>query len=513
MSAVKQENDASLFSYSPPGKWKPDVPAPSNDGLLVGLNLVPKSNGFYGPEKAPAIAASQSTTPFGNALKAHGQFHSVTKVSGGVPRYYVGTFASASGDSRIVSQEEGGAWSDLSRGGGYTITAARPWTFANFGAKVFAGNRLHNLQVSQGGSGTFSDVTDAPDFVYIAEVNGFIVGVNLNDSHHGEGTQPYRVWWSSIGDGESWPDPTSDTAINTLSGFQDLFGGGELKAIVPGIGGSDAIILSERKMWRMNFAGPPAIFQFDEIETDQGTSIPGSIARFNETFFFYGQNGFYWFDGQNAHPIGQGHMDEFFFEDLSVSSVFGFQQAIVAGLDTLNKNYVVAYRNADAAGNNNNRILRYNWLSEEWSNSAQAIDVMGNMSSDGTSTDSTQLFVMGSDFQTASLTGATLEADIETSENFNPNGGRTRVKSVLPLIDAAIVNTRIKTRDALHLDHELSANRTWSNHGTMRYDDVKVTGRFYRCAINIPAGQVWTNFQGLQYETTPWGYGPVIPPA
>ncbi len=515
---VVQQDDQSEFNFIPPGRWQPDVPAPSNDGLIFGLNLIPKSNGFYGPERAPRTAVSQSITPFSGATKAHGQFHSVPKstVNSNEPRYYVGTFAPGANDSRIISQLEDASWADLSRddGGtiGYTTVLSQPWTFTNFGNKVFAGNRGEALQVSQGGAGLFADVTDAPRFLYIAEVNGFIVGINLNDTAHGEGVQPFRIWWSSIGDGESFPDPTSDAAINTLSGFQDLFGGGQLRAIVPGIGGSDAIVLSERKMWRMNFVGPPAVFQFDEIETDQGTSIPMSIARFNETFFFYGQNGFYWFDGQNAQPIGQGQMDEFFFNDLTVSVGFGFQQAISAAIDSFNKNYVIAYRSAGAATDRNDKILRFNWLSQQWSNSEQAIDVMGSLDSEATNTDSTNLFVMGADFQTASLDGATLAATIETRELFNQDGSRTRVKSVLPLLDSASVNTVIRTRDRVDQALQDSASRSWSNFGNMKYDDPKVVGRFYRCRLTVPAAASWTAYQGIQYEASPWGYGALFPP-
>lgn len=508
MPATIDQGDVSQFAFVPAGRWQPDIPPPSNDGLISGLNLVPKSNGFYGPERGPRIPTSQTTTVFGSATKAHGDFHSVPPVPGGSARFYVGTFASAANASKILSQEENGAWSDLTRtSSGYTITIGEPWRFANFGQKVFAASRAEPLQVSDGGAAVFDDVTDAPNFYWIAEVNGFIAGVRLNDNNHGEGVQNFRVWWSSIGDGESWPDPTTDAAINTLSGFQDLFGGGILQAIIPGIGGADAIVVAERKMWRMNFVGPPAVFQFDEIESDQGTPVPSSIAVYNDTFFFFGQNGFYWFDGQNAHPIGQGQMDEFFDGDVDISTTF-FTDSWAAATDRINKNYVLAYRNGDATGANNNRILRFNWLTQMWSNSEQAIDVMGSLDNEDSNTDSVRLHVMGSDFQTALLDGTTLAATIVTSEHFSQQGYRLRIKSVLPLLDASTVNTVIQTRDRLDQTPTDSASRSWSNHGTMRYDDVKVTGRFYRCQITVPAAQSWTAFQGVQYEATPWSHGP-----
>lgn len=513
MPTVVQADDQSQFNTLPPGDWTPDIPSPTNQGLVDVLNVVPKANGLYGPEGSATSSETPSVTPFGNAIKVIGQLHSKPPVPGGKARFYVGTFATASGDSRIVSQEENEVWEDLSKAGGYTVTVFKRWTFANFGTKVFAANRGIRTQVSQGGSNAFADVTDAPQFDYIDEVAGFIVGVLAIDNAHGEGTQNYRVWWSAIGNGESFPDPTSDTAINTQSGFQDLFGGGTLRAVISGVGGHDAVIIADRRVWRMTYVGFPQIFRFDEIANDQGTVMPGSIAKFNTTLFFFGQNGFYWFDGQSFHPIGNGKVDDFFIGDLSHSANFGFQTAISAAVDTLNKNYVIAYRNASAGGDNNNRILRFNWVTGNWSKSAHAFDAIGNLDNQESNTDAPRFYGIGSDFIVKTATGSSLEATIETSEVFHEDGARARIKSVMPLIDSANVTSVIQTRDRLDRSQTASASRGWSNHGTMRYDDVKVTGRFYNCKMTVPASESWNNYQGIQYEWTPWSYGPRIPPA
>ncbi|MGI9451991.1 MAG: hypothetical protein ACR2QH_15325 [Geminicoccaceae bacterium] len=512
MAETVQQDDSSDFNLVPAGNWQPDVPAPTNEGLISGLNLVPRATGLYGPERQPTTAFSQSVTPFGSALKAHGQFHSSSLLQGQTTRFYVGTFATGSGDSHIVAQPEDDAWVDLSRAGGYTITAFQPWAFANFGLLALAANRVTPIQVSDGIGGIFADVPDSPRCSDIAEVAGFLVGIRPDDTVFGEGTQDFRVTWSAIGDAENWPDPTSTEAINVQSGFRDLLGGGPLRRVIPGIGGADAVIISGRKIWRMNFVGPPAIWRFDQVENDQGCEIPGMVATFNETAFFLGHNGFYWFDGQNATPIGQGEMDDFFINDVTFSSTFGFQNQAVSAVDSVNKNYVVGYRNSAALDDHNNRILRFNWLTRQWSNSAQSADVMGSLSNRASLIDSPTLHVMGANFQTAKFEGATLEATIETREIFHQGGQRTRIKSVLPLVDTDSVDVKMRTRERISQTPVESVERTFCNHGNVRFDPTVVEGRFYRAFLTIAAAAEWTAYQGLQYEVTPWSYGPKVPP-
>ncbi|MGI9507167.1 MAG: hypothetical protein ACR2RE_29345, partial [Geminicoccaceae bacterium] len=388
---------------------------PLNDGLVSVLNAVPREDGFYAPELAAEVFSTQSTTPFGNALKVHGSLHSIASLPGGSPRYYVGTFATAAGDSLLLSREEQGAWSDLSKAGGYTVIASTPWRFANFGLKVLAASLSTTTQISDGGAGVFRDISAGIRGADIATVRGFAVLVNINDTTYGEGTQPFRVWWSIAGDGETFPDPVSDAAINGLSAFRDLFDGGRLNRIIPGIGGADAIVIAERKMWRMRFVGPPEVFEFDQIETDQGTSIPGSVAAFNETFFFYGHNGFYWFDGANSQPIGKGIVDDFFLTEVGTgfSSAFGFQQAVEAGIDSENSCYVISYRKDGAADDHNDRILRFNWITETWSNSEQAVDSIAQLDSQDSKTDSPRIVAIDASFELVRFTGATLEATFE----------------------------------------------------------------------------------------------------
>jgi hypothetical protein len=483
------------------GKWKPDVALPMNDGMQFALNLKSRTDGFYGPELGPTIPFSQDTALFGDALKVHGNVHSVPSEPGGSPRYYVGTFAVAAGASRILTRTETGAWLNVSRGGGYNIDSAKSWRFANFGNKVLASTLGNTLQISDGGTGQFRNVNAGIRGADVATVRGFAVLVDINDTAFGEGVQPYRVWWSAIANAENWPDPISDEAVTVQSGFFDLLGGGRLRRIVPGIGGADAIIIAERKMWRMRFVGSPRVFDFDEIQSDLGTSISGSVAALNETFFFYGHNGFYWFNGSQAQPIGKGVVEDFFLGDANFNSTFGFERAVEASIDSVNNCYVVTYRGQNAGGlSQNNRILRYNYLTDSWSNAAVSCDALGHLDSNATQTDSPHMVVIGQDFELATLEGDALEVTFEGPEQFSQSGGYSQIDGVMPLVDGAGAVVSVKTRNTLFGDIITSAEFAFQRDGWVRFGPAKISGRFYRCRIRVPAGTSWTAVTGMMYE-------------
>lgn len=485
----------------PLGKWHPDAPdLPGSEGFRVGLNLIPRDDGSYGPEYALETFQSTAITAVGSALKFHGSLHSVPpgSTSDGEPRYYAGTFAAGANSSRLLSRLETGGWTDKSVVGGYNCNPFTPWRFSNFGNKVFAVNRLTNLQVSDGGSSLFRNVTDAPRAVDVATVRGFLVLINVNDTNHGEGEQPFYVWWSGIGNGESWPDPTSDLAISLQSAFRPLFGGGPLRRIIPGIGGADAIIIGARKMWRMRYVGPPLIFDFDEVEGDQGTNSPGTVAVLNETLFFFGYGHLYFFDGANCQRIGTD-VDRFFNADATFSSTFGLQNAMEGAIDPENGNYVLTYRNSLAPDDHNNRVLRYNWTTGNWSNSEQAIDCLAQVDSNASTTDSPRIVYIGPDFQLKRPSLTRLAARIEGFDLMGPGGAVVEITGILPMCDAPNVAVTVKTRDFLSATPVTSPNRTLQDDGFIRYHPLQPTGRFYRCDMVIPA-ETWNAIAGVGYE-------------
>ena len=78
----------------------------------------------------------------------------------------------------------------------------------------------------------------------------------------------------------------------------------------------------------MSYVGVPLIFQFDKIADNIGAFAPKSVASYGNMVFFLAQDGFYKLTGgQQLTPIGNGKVDNFFFDDLS-SNLDGITSAV-----------------------------------------------------------------------------------------------------------------------------------------------------------------------------------------
>src|SRR3546814_2880937 len=122
-----------------------------------------------------------------------------------------------------------------------------------------------------GTSSVFADLAaTAPKGKYLAGVGNFLVVANTDDSS--DGAIPLRLWWGPIG-----APATNDWGNTNLpSDFRTLPSGRQITGIT---GGDYGVIFCVKSIYRMTYAGPPAIFSIDEIEKDRGCIAPGKIGR------------------------------------------------------------------------------------------------------------------------------------------------------------------------------------------------------------------------------------------
>lgn len=510
MPRVAQGSPTSQWPLVEFGPYLPDVPAVVNPGMFYAKNVLPKANGYYGPARGLETLSSNTVFALGVPTRIAGTVQSYKDGSTGDVYMYAGSAASGAGNAQIFRYTEGTAtWSDASVAGGYTVGLARNWRFANMGTAVIAavGHGQVLQYVADGSTGLFGNLdANAPDAVDIAVVNpGFLVAINVVDNVHGAGTQPYRVWWSGIGDPTSWEQPATTAAISVQSDFQDLFGGGRLRRIFPGIGGNDAVIVGERHIWRMNYVGPPNFFDFRVAEYDQGTTIDGSCSASNETLYFYGHGGFMAFDGANSTPIGRGKVDQTFIDELQFQSANGLTFAMCAGFDNDSSSVIWSYRTRGATTAFNNKILAFNTITGMWGTADIGVDAMGLVDNELSRTDVPFLVVMGQDFHLQRLTGLTLEAELDTREQQTPGGGETLVKSVRPIVDAADVYAKLLTRDRISQTLLESTENGQEDDGTVPFDEAGA--RYFRARVRVPRGVEWTDAIGCEYETGMWSHG------
>jgi hypothetical protein len=445
----------------------------------------------------------------GRPKRIAGTIHSFKDPDPGTTFFYAGTASNTAGGARLLRYNEtAGTWASCGKAGGYTVNVRKNWRFANMKDAVIAASGDSSVlqYLANGTTGVFSNIAEtAPSGIDIAVVNpGFLVAINVTDNSFGAGRQPYRAWWSAIGDPTNWPEPGTVGAISVQSDFQDLFGGGRLRRIFPGIGGNDAVIIGERHIWRMNYVGPPSIFDFRVAEYDQGLTVEGAAAAQNETLYMYGHAGFYAFDGNNSTPIGRGQVDEFFLNDVDFSVANGNAFAMCAGIDAENHRVLFSYRSSDALTEFNDRVLIYNYVSQRWGLANVNIDALGLVDNQASGTDSPFLVTMNQAFTSQRLTGATLEAELDSREESTQAGGETLVKSVRPLIDGSDLYAQLMTRDRLSQIPLESEEQGQEDDGTIPFDVD--ASRYYRARCRVPEGVEWKDAIGCEFEVTPWSH-------
>jgi hypothetical protein len=481
----------------PLGEWLPDQAAFGMQGLTVATNCVAAAGPHYEPWG--------SLEPVSDALSAACLGAASGKDNDGIGYSFAGSAAA------IESLDADGGWTDVTNTGGpYTTGTDDRWRFAQFGTLTIATNFADPIQAFELGADTeFSDLgTNAPKARHVAVVRDFLV-VGYTDDNV-DGTVRNRVRWSPIA------DPAGDWAISatTQADFQDIPTGGGVVGLV---GGEFGIVLMEGSLYRMSYAGPPVVFQFDEIAPGRGCAAAGSIATDGRLTIFLSEDGFYSTDGAQVQPIGAGKLDRWFSDDADPGA-YGQMSSL---MDPTRQLYMLAYRSGDATGSANDSILLYNWAAQRWTVVRAETEVLCSMLSASmtledlddisssiddlpASLDSRQWIsnaryrgAIDTDHKLGTFTGAALEATFETGEAALGNGGATRamVQTVRPIADGTrtvALGTRDDQADAV----TWGAARSPARDGTCGF---RGDARFHRVRMTVSGD--WAKAQGIDVQS------------
>ena len=425
------------------GDLQADLPTYENSGALVVDNVLPLAKGYK------SLAGFQALSGTGLTGSAVGLFTSFS--ASGSTNY-------AGDATKLYQMDSSLVFQDKSKAGGYnnstTENARDFWAFTQFGSNIIATNFADNIQkFTEGTSSAFSDLVSLKA-KYIAVIRDFVVAGYTNES----GTvYNQRVKWSGINDSSTWTPSQS-----TQSGFQDIVGShGNIQAIVGGE--SAGVIFMEKAIYRMSYVGVPLIFQFDKIADNIGAFAPKSVASYGNMVFFLAQDGFYKLTGgQQLTPIGNGKVDNFFFDDLS-SNLDGITSAV----DPNNSIVVWSYRGSGATGTTNNKLLIYNYAVDKWSTGSgqdlefiasasqeafttlESLDVLGDLDNLPKSLDSyfyKEGIVGLAGFNSANKFGKfianSLSATVDTTEFEGAKGKRSTLINCRPIVDGT-TNTSV----------------------------------------------------------------------
>jgi hypothetical protein len=477
------------------GDLQADLPTFQNNGALKVDNVIPLKKGYR------ALPGFQALSGTGLTSSAVGLFTSFS--AGGSTNY--------AGDStKLYQMDSSLVFQDISKVGGYnnstTENARDFWAFTQFADNI--------QKFEEGVDSDFSDLVSLKA-KYIAVVRDFVVVGYTDESGT---TYNQRVKWSGINDSSTWtPSQT------TQSGYQDIVGShGNIQQIVGGE--SSGIVFMEKAIYRMSYVGVPLIFQFDKIADSIGAFAPKSVASFGNMIFFLAQDGFYKLTGgQQLTPIGNGRVDNFFFDDLS-SNLDGITSAI----DPNNSIVVWSYRGSGATGTTNNKLLIYNYAVDKWSTGSgqdlefmasasqeafttlESLDVLGDLDNLPKSLDSYYygegiigLAGFNSDHKFGKFISNSLSATVDTTEFEGAASKRSTLINCRPIVDGTTNTTvtvtpitRNSQLDSITVGDAVSTNDS----GTC---PLRSTSRYHRIRVNVDGN--FNTLSGVDIEARPEG--------
>lgn len=480
--------------------WLPDLPDYANPGATVALNVRPDT-ASYGPQ--PDLGAAASTAL---SARCRGAI-SVTATDG-----EVGTFA---GDATKLYTLSSGTFSDVSDTGGYDLAADENWEAILFNGKVIFAAISEELQGwTLGSSVAFSTLptsTLRPKARHLAAISRFVVLGNVDE---GGTIYTNRLRWSAIDDETDYDqDPA------TLSDYQDLLGDfGWIQKVVSG--GEYGVVISDRAIHRMEFIGPPEIFQIILVERNRGTIASGSVVAWGRLVFYLDADGFYVFDGSQSVPISAGKVSLWFFDNENPNA----RHLIIAAIDP--ENSIVEWSFAAAGSDVPNRLLKYHVPSGKWSYSeisaeyllralSQGYDLETTAPGESASLDATSTaldllsldsrFWMGGVGQMAAFDtmhtlkyfdGDNLAATLETGRLQLIRNKRALLTGFRALVDGtATVTGQVAGTEQLNAAETFGTAAAQEDDGLIAPDPV--SARYHKMRVNIAAGSDWTHAQGV----------------
>jgi len=465
------------------GEWLPDQPELANPGALVARNVVPRAVGYGQLQTFEPVTAAAGERILGGAwLEANGNIEVV-----------VGT------PTRILRLLDN-AWSAI--GTGYPNVVN--WEFAVFGEDVYAVAPGVQPQRIDMGAGSPSAVnapgspSAPPGAGRVAVVGDFIVLGDIT-------ANPNLIQWSGYNNAGVW-DPNGD--VLTQADSQELFEGGRVQKIV---GGTIGYVFQERRIRTVRYAGPPLVFEIQVINYDRGAVAADSVVRAGDRVFFYAQDGFHEVRGGSFNPIGRERVDRWFLENAASDDITN-----VRGVVDRSNNLVLWAFRSNSALDNYDLALIYNYAINRWSyaeigdigiatlfeirSAGYNLDTLatllpGGMATDVINMDSPaykggRLAVYGASDSGSigSLTGAALDATIDTGEFEPGEAKRASLSGIRPIVEGGSGTT---TTVQLGRRNTLSAPVDWTpERGLNALDEASILSdaRYHRVRLNISGG-------------------------
>lgn len=468
----------------PFGDWKPDLPAIENPGALLVKNCLPKAASYREMRELVALGSALAGETRGNYWVV-----------------YNGVKYNFAGDpTALYLFDNADTWDDISA----TPYSAGFWDFTHFLNRVIAtdGGAGPLQYFDLGASTDFANLPGSPPLARcVAVVRDFLV---LGNYEIGSEVEAGGIAWSGFNNTEIWTP-----SLSTQCGRRRSRGaGGDVLRI---IGGSQGMVFRESAILTMRYAGPPTIWQWDDVTTLHGTPAGRSVGWTRDEAFYYSQEGFQKINRRSLEisPIGEGAVDEWFLAECAPAEV----QNMICAIDRPNNVVYWAFRTTPSSVPFN-RMLIYNYARNRWAYAELEVEWLGEFVNAGFNLDTIGAVLGGNidtasinvdsalysggglsfigfnpDHEAATFTGDPLVAEIDTTE-FQPSEfKRGFCNGILPIVEgtgSTMVQAAPLTRNDQGAQPSLGSfvDRTASTGQC----DMRVNARYMRYRVRISGG-------------------------
>lgn len=177
--------------------------------------------------------------------------------------------------------------------GGLTVTPTYLWKFVTFLNTTFATNGI-DAPWKWTGTGDAALMTLPTDITLPKYITQFQAYLLVADSVVGGVREKSRLNWGVINQGDTWLD--TDFAYISRNDGQDITGLAVL--------GDRVVIFKDRSIWIGQFTGDVDVpFQFQKTQSHVGCASGYSIQNVANGLVFMGEDGIYFFDGNQSERI------------------------------------------------------------------------------------------------------------------------------------------------------------------------------------------------------------------
>lgn len=318
-------------------KFAPNADYTKPDVLVSLSDMSPSSRGGYKP------AYALSATGYAAFVGCLGS--SVLKRSDGSIGVYAGNL------TKLAEADGVNAWTDRSKGGGYTNTATS-WQFAAYGTTTLATNNVDNPQFATGAGATFADLTGAPKAKCIAVLNNVVMLFNYDA---GGGRIGDGWFGSDAGDFTNW----TATAANAVANGRLTDTPGPINACATM---NDTVIAwKSRGMYIGRFVGGDTEWSWQLLSPDVGCVAPDAWVHTDAGIVFVSERDVFLYDGGSLRAIAGADIRGLIYAAASADNL-AFVKCTYEPVEGL----VYIFVNVSGSSNGCDRAFTWSHLSSRW---------------------------------------------------------------------------------------------------------------------------------------------------